>query len=105
MVAASRVILILALVRLYQRPALVGLEARAFDVLGRISYGLYVYHPAVIHLLATVWISDSPSGWNTAAIFLTAFGLTVGVAGLSHRFFERPFLRWKDRFAVVRSGS
>jgi peptidoglycan/LPS O-acetylase OafA/YrhL len=32
-------------------------------------------------------------------------GLTIGMASLSYRFIETPFLNLKDRFTVVRSRS
>jgi peptidoglycan/LPS O-acetylase OafA/YrhL len=67
--------------RFRQRPLL-----RAGTYLGKISYGLYVFHAAVIRLV------PSP---------LLALPLTMGMAALSYRFLESPFLRLKDRFAHV----
>jgi peptidoglycan/LPS O-acetylase OafA/YrhL len=51
--------------------------------LGKISYGLYVFHAAAIRLIS------SP---------LLALPLTIALAAVSYRFLESPFLRLKDRF-------
>ncbi len=65
---------------------------------GTVSYGMYLLHVSAIsaarHLLPAAW---SAAPW----VFALAFALTLPVAGASHRWFERPFLRLGARF---RSG-
>ena len=78
--------------------------------LGRMSYGLYVFHVAVLLALYNVapgvqqmWhVAPSPYA-TVAAVSMLGFALTVGLAFLSYRFLELPFLRLKDRFAVIAS--
>ena len=81
---------------------------RAFHVrplrwVGRISYGAYVFHD-ILHLeydrLAR-WIL--PGQWHGLS-FLIALGMMLVLATLSFRFFERPFLRLKDRWTVPSSA-
>lgn len=36
-------------------------------------------------------------------IFIIVTGLTILIAGLSYKYFEKPFLRMKDKFSVVKS--
>jgi peptidoglycan/LPS O-acetylase OafA/YrhL len=67
----------------------------ALIYLGRISYGLYMFHLTAIHVTKAL-----PWPWQP----LTAFLLTVAAAALSYRFLEQPFLRLKDRFTYVRSA-
>jgi len=76
--------------------------------LGRISYGLYVFH-----MLAIVVANQIPSIGGAglapkilnALVFVAAtFALTVCLAALSYRFLEQPFLRLKSKFTVIRSG-
>jgi peptidoglycan/LPS O-acetylase OafA/YrhL len=64
--------------------------------LGKISYGLYVFHVAAIRLVQTM--SPSLAG---PLVLVIAFTLTVGLAALSYRFLESPFLRLKNRFERI----
>lgn len=69
---------------------------------GRISYGLYVYHPVCLSLVFHQ-ISVELHPW--LALFL-ALCLTYFVAAVSFRYFEKPFLNLKKRYgrrASVRS--
>ena len=61
-----------------------GARLTAGAYLGKISYGLYVFHAAVIRLV------PSP---------ILALPLTIAIAAFSYRYLESPFLRLKDRFA------
>ena len=60
--------------------------------IGRISYGLYLYHMPVVALLR-------PTG---PAMALAAAGLTVASALLSFLVIERPCLRLKDRLSKTK---
>src|SRR4051812_15035790 len=78
------------------------------DYLGRISYGIYMFHPLLIYgIVYALW----RLGWDPgdhlalqAAVYVTAVAGTITVAALSYRYFETPFLRLKKRFAHVESG-
>jgi peptidoglycan/LPS O-acetylase OafA/YrhL len=75
------------------------LASRPLVYLGRISYGLYVFHMPVLTAFEPFtdlvrWVVRLP----------LAFGLTLAVAALSYRFLEQPFLRLKERFTYVRSA-
>lgn len=61
--------------------------------LGGISYGLYVFHPICFNLVERV---VAPYGIVVDAVL--SFGLTIGVAYISFRFFESPVLKLKRRF-------
>ena len=69
--------------------------------LGRISYGLYVYH--AVGLLVAWHLFRGNSVKVYAAYALTGFGLTVCFSAISYRWLESPFLKMKERFAVVHS--
>jgi len=76
---------------------------KALVYLGRISYGLYVFH--ILGLL----ISDYLVPDQTASLVryglrvLVAFALTVTMAAISYRWIETPFLKLKQRFTYVLS--
>lgn len=73
--------------------------ARTLSYLGRISFGLYVFHMLALKA-ATHW---SASGFLVRS--LIAAVLTVSLAAASYRWLETPFLRLKHRFARVPSGA
>jgi peptidoglycan/LPS O-acetylase OafA/YrhL len=58
--------------------------------IGRISYGLYLYHLPIYHAA----LRPQPSGANV----LLAVGASLGVATLSYWAIERPILRFGARF-------
>jgi peptidoglycan/LPS O-acetylase OafA/YrhL len=76
---------------------------RILVYLGRISYGLYVFH--VLGLL----ISDYTVHDQTASLLrytfrvLVALAATIAMAAISYRWIETPFLGLKERFAHVLS--
>ncbi len=79
------------------------LSHRWFVWLGRVSYGLYMYHEI------TLWLGRKIAdalGWFPNKEILTTAGclaLTIGTAGLSYYAIERPFLRWKRSWTRVPS--
>ncbi len=65
--------------------------------LGRISYGLYVFH-LVGDRLALAMLRQLPLPWaaRTALEMAAALGITVAIAAASYRWLERPLLRLRD---------
>jgi peptidoglycan/LPS O-acetylase OafA/YrhL len=85
---------------------LLGLQPFVF--LGRISYGLYVWHWVGNEFgpgLARLWFPALVSSQNPivawASLVGTALSLTVALSVSSYFVLERPFLRIKTRFTVV----
>ena len=75
---------------------------RSLAYLGRISYGLYVFHILAI-AVAGALAGPLTSPAHVAAYCLGAFLLTVAAAVLSYTYFEAPFLRLKRRFEWLHS--
>ena len=88
---------------------LVSLENRGFAYLGKLSYGLYVYHLFAVVLALKLLpelipLHDLPT-WVAYPITLgTILVLTTAISHLSYRYFESYFLRKKVRFSTVLSG-
>lgn len=62
---------------------------------GRISYGIYLYHyPVYVALGLQGNGSDTPSG----LVITSAVAASVAIAATSWFLIERPLLKWKDRF-------
>jgi peptidoglycan/LPS O-acetylase OafA/YrhL len=70
--------------------------------LGRISYGLYVFHGLSLAITEAVFhaILRSSHGLQVPC----ALALTILCATMSYRFLESPFLRLKRRFTHIDSG-
>jgi peptidoglycan/LPS O-acetylase OafA/YrhL len=72
--------------------------------LGRISYGLYVFHLLALTLVTKYLVSlrGGPISFQARIIF--SFLLTVLLAAASYRWLEQPFLRLKKRFSYTSTG-
>jgi peptidoglycan/LPS O-acetylase OafA/YrhL len=70
--------------------------------LGKISYGLYVYHLFAIEL-AHLLLAPLRGGAFLTALAPVALLLTISFAVVSYTFLESPFLRLKRRFEIVHS--
>lgn len=85
--------------------SLLKLEWRWTAYLGRISYGIYVYHILAIYLvgIAAAQLFE-PKIFQIAHVWLlialTGF-LSVGISAFSYKYFETKFLKRKSQFAVV----
>jgi len=80
--------------------------------LGRISFGLYVYHSFAIEVTNRLLIDPHVAAIQhhllrdclTVGLNLVLpLGLTIPMAALSYRFFETPFLKLKKRHAIIES--
>jgi peptidoglycan/LPS O-acetylase OafA/YrhL len=81
---------------------LFSLEAKPLRYLGKISYGLYMYHPIaiVLALQTTFWLGAH----SNILIYTLSLILTILLAGVSYRYFESYFLKIKTNFTRVSSG-
>ena len=64
--------------------------------IGRISYGIYLYHLIVLFALDINPAKVDQSGTSMSRLLL-AVALTFGIAALSYQFVEAPLLRLKGR--------
>jgi peptidoglycan/LPS O-acetylase OafA/YrhL len=70
--------------------------------LGRISYGLYVFHALGLALGAS-WITSSSPIVELGGRAGVALAITFLLSAASYRWLEKPFLRLKERFSHVAS--
>jgi len=73
--------------------------------LGKISYGLYIYHLFADTLVEALFRAAGVpvKGIVRVLIYLVTAAVTVLLASVSYRFFEMPFLKYKERFTFVKS--
>ena len=69
------------------------LENRTLNYLGKISYGLYMYHPICITLILN--INKFESKINLLTIYPLSILLTILVSSFSYKYIEKPFLKLK----------
>ena len=81
-----------------------------FPLWGKISYGLYVYHMVALHqvgMALTGFLAGAGlrfSDWSVCwAITGASLLLTFALAFLSYYFYEKPFLKLKEKFAFIKS--
>jgi peptidoglycan/LPS O-acetylase OafA/YrhL len=81
--------------------------------LGRISFGLYVFHEFALYLTDRLIVLpvaqfkghliNSLKGPIYLASLGVALGLTILIASVSYRYFETPFLKMKKRLEIVKT--
>jgi peptidoglycan/LPS O-acetylase OafA/YrhL len=80
------------------------LASRPLVYLGRISYGLYVYHQVGLLVAGRAFPDHAASAKAWVAHFGLGLGVTIALAAASYAWLEKPFLRLKEtRFTIVRS--
>jgi peptidoglycan/LPS O-acetylase OafA/YrhL len=77
------------------------LENRVFNYLGKISYGIYMYHSIVILFYKNSIVYPIHFLIEWAIIF----SMTVLVSAISYEWFEKRFIKLKSRYSIVNSGA
>lgn len=89
--------------------ATIRLENPFLRQLGNLSYGIYMFHMAIIYFVMIIfdklgWGLDNGLLYNLM-LYAIVVGVTIAVSALSYRYFETRFLQLKENFSVVRSGA
>ena len=72
----------------------ISLENRIINYLGKVSYGLYMYHPICITLIINLTLKyDSLINYNL--MYPLSILLTIIMSSISYEFIEKPFLKMK----------
>ena len=83
---------------------LINLENRLFDFLGKISYGIYVIHPLLIFMFSKILFGNfNNSIGSITLLYLLIIVATIIISFISYQFFEKPFLKMKSRYAIIKS--
>lgn len=104
LVAIVSLLLIVGQINIKNR--IVNLDFPVFNFLGKISYGIYVYHVLIIYLVS-LFLKDLQMDEmvKTLLVYLIIILITLVIAHFSYELFEKRFIRLKDKFAVVKSTS
>ena len=80
----------------------INLEEPWLNYLGKISYGLYMYHPLVIIVSIKILMAFQVTG-NTY-LYPVSILATIALASFSYHFLEKPFIARKTKYTTVVSG-
>lgn len=79
------------------------LEFKWLSYLGKISYGLYMYH--AIAVVIAIKLVQHFSVQSDAIIYTVTFAITITISAFSYRFFESPLLKIKEKFSSIHTIS
>ena len=79
------------------------LEFKFFKYLGKVSYGIYMWHVVSINLVLYFWGErlDFNSKYHNILLHASAILLTVIIASISYEMFEIHFLKLKNKLSRI----
>lgn len=88
--------------------SLVRLEFRWLNFLGKISYGIYMYHMMcivfVLHVVTNTIGIRNLTLWENILVYSLSITLSIFISYLSYEFFEKRFIHLKKKVTRVISG-
>ena len=85
------------------------LKNSILDDMGKISYGIYMYHPIIVFFSFAVvnkYVTHQNLWLYNICLYSLIIGVTVLVSKLSYKYFETYFLKLKSKgYTVIESGS
>ena len=74
--------------------------------IGRVSYGVYIVHVPLMLMIGHYLVSyEMTYWWNHMALLISGIVVPLCVASLSYKFFERPILLLKNKYAPLAKGN
>jgi len=68
--------------------------------LGKISYGIYLYHWVIIVLLVQIIPKNNNVYWYNTYLYTATITATITISWISYVTYERFFLKMKDKYTV-----
>jgi peptidoglycan/LPS O-acetylase OafA/YrhL len=99
------VTLIIIIGQINKKNRLISFDNPVFDFLGKISFGVYVYHPLLIFYVAKLYANVHGESIGKFILVYTSVLLgTIVLSYFSYTYFESWFIKLKSKFAVVKSA-
>lgn len=87
----------------------VKLENKFYNNLGRISYGIYMYHLIIIYFGIKIFdyfnIFLQNNIFFNILLYVFSLLITISLSYISYNLFEKQFLKIKDRFSMIESSN
>lgn len=77
-------------------------KSKILDYLGKISYGIYMYHS--IFIVLSLKFLQAYHLYNNLLLYVFSFALTILVSWLSYEYFEKFFIKMKMKYTSIVSG-
>ena len=77
-------------------------ENRVTYYLGKISYGIYMYHTMAVALSIKLLMYFNV--FNNVSVYILGPAMTIAFSILSYEFFEQRFIKMKIRFSRIVTG-
>jgi peptidoglycan/LPS O-acetylase OafA/YrhL len=84
------------------KETVINLEYSIFSYLGKISYGLYMYH--VLAIVISIKLLQSAGIENFILLYVLTLILTIFISSVSYYFFEHKFISLKSKFSKIVTG-
>lgn len=87
--------------------SVLNLEYKPLNYLGKISYGIYMYHNIVLAACLKFLLYEGitlNSIWGNVLYYAVAITVTVIIASLSYKYFEKWFITAKVKYSKIVSG-
>lgn len=101
----SVVTLFLIIGQVTKKNRLINFDNKLCNFLGKISFGIYVYHMLVLFAVTALvtHLAVTPI-WQYILLTVLTITITIVVAYVSYQFFEKRFLQLKHNFSAVNSS-
>ncbi|WP_188616996.1 acyltransferase family protein [Cloacibacterium rupense] len=76
----------------------INIDNKVSSTLGKISYGIYMYHWLIILLILKLLMRYKNENYFEIALYISVFGMTIFVSWISYHTYEKYFLQLKKKF-------
>ena len=76
----------------------INIDNKIFKFLGKISYGIYMYHWIVIDIVSRFLVKGDNLLMYNFKLYLIVVGITIFISFISYTFFEKKFIQLKENY-------
>lgn len=104
LISLVTIIIIIGQINIANR--IINLDIPVFRYLGKISFGIYIYHQLFIFLFTKLYKDVLYDGFpKYFLMFFSVFAATIIASHFSYKYFESWFVKRKNKYSVIHSSS